>query len=89
MRKKKKRFSNKASINARKSFKLNKLKTDPHCHYCNKIIETYEDATIDHKRPLSKNGLDRPKNWAFCCKDCNKRKGSKPYKAFINKKTKE
>lgn len=44
------------------------------CHYCQQPLDVYS-ATIDHKRPLSRNGKDNPTNWVICCRPCNMCKG--------------
>lgn len=68
------------------------------CHYCEVPIAMmasdekeirhlkrmgFAKATVDHKIPKSKGGNDAPKNLVLCCDDCNKRKASMDYKAFV------
>jgi hypothetical protein len=45
------------------------------CEYCH-APEVIFNVTfeVDHIIPLSKNGLDKPQNWALSCRICNLRK---------------
>jgi 5-methylcytosine-specific restriction endonuclease McrA len=45
------------------------------CHYCNKLL-TFDEATIDHLKPLSKGGYDRRRNKRIACRPCNEAKGA-------------
>lgn len=47
-----------------------------HCRYCHKRL-TFESATIDHVRPKSKGGRNKPKNFALACAKCNHDKADK------------
>lgn len=46
------------------------------CYYCGVKLNC-GNATFDHIIPLSKGGADTFANLVWCCKKCNKRKGSK------------
>jgi len=48
-------------------------KTLQPCAYCRKRL-TYAQATVDHRTPKSRGGLDRPRNFYICCEPCNTRK---------------
>ena len=45
--------------------------------YCNGCKRTYElkDLTIDHIKPVSKGGSDKPGNLQLLCSNCNSTKG--------------
>lgn len=43
------------------------------CAYCRRPL-TYERATVDHRTPKSRGGLDRRRNFYICCKPCNAHK---------------
>lgn len=45
------------------------------CAYCGKKL-TRQNATLDHVIPLSRGGDDSRRNLVWCCKKCNKEKGS-------------
>lgn len=51
------------------------------CHYCHQET-AYEDWTIDHIVPLSKDGSNRLENKVGCCTWCNNHKGSKSVEEF-------
>jgi 5-methylcytosine-specific restriction endonuclease McrA len=53
-----------------------RLSGDEVCAYCGVKLSTYT-ATIDHVIPLSRGGTDFKWNLVWCCKRCNKSKGSK------------
>lgn len=56
----------------------------PHiCFYCGKKIIEDNDLTVDHVRPKSKNGKTLISNLVIACKDCNKNKGSKNFKKYL------
>ena len=46
------------------------------CRWC-PVELTLETATVDHEFPLSKGGLDHPKNRVLSCGPCNARKADK------------
>lgn len=52
------------------------------CAYCRRVF-LFEELTIDHKIPSSRNGDDSPENLVTCCWDCNRRKGAKTYDAYL------
>ena len=53
------------------------------CHYC-QIEMTFRQATIDHKRPVSKGGKTNRKNCLLACERCNKEKSDMNYAEYIN-----
>jgi len=52
------------------------------CHYCG-VKLTRDQATFDHKQPLSQGGYDKGKNGVIACKSCNEAKGSMSYEMFM------
>lgn len=50
------------------------LKKHPFCHWCG-IELTAETATLEHKIPLKRGGLDHHNNMALACADCNHGRG--------------
>lgn len=46
------------------------------CFYCGKEILNYEEASVEHKIPLSKGGSNRMDNLALSHKKCNQERGS-------------
>ena len=46
------------------------------CAICGKPIVDFVDATLDHKIPLSKGGLNNRNNYQLAHKKCNQDKGS-------------
>lgn len=52
------------------------------CYYCNKGLNA-KHATIDHYRPLSKGGADRPRNWVIACEPCNSAKADLDPEDFL------
>lgn len=44
------------------------------CHWC-KAALTLDTSTIDHVIPLSRGGLDHPRNRVLACEPCNRRRG--------------
>lgn len=57
--------------------------TKNRCYFCNEYIG-YFNGTKDHFRPLSKNGIDEPKNLVYCCKKCNKLKNNLLFGDFLS-----
>ena len=63
-----------------------------HCHYCNHEIHPDpvsvdslwkpRQATVDHKTPLSRGGIDSVNNLVLACKPCNEEKGEWDYIFF-------
>lgn len=53
------------------------------CHYCKRKI-TINEATKDHKIPLSKGGTNSKDNLLLSCWKCNNKKGNMNYEDFIN-----
>ena len=47
------------------------------CRRCNNIFTRLSDFEVDHIKPRSKRGSDRPSNLQLLCPICNKRKGMK------------
>jgi 5-methylcytosine-specific restriction endonuclease McrA len=48
------------------------------CHYCT-VALTYEQSTIDHKKPRSKGGTYDKRNIVLACRICNAEKAANPY----------
>jgi hypothetical protein len=59
----------------RKRWKLKQLAADPHCQYCNTVLQS-NTATVDHVIPLAAGGKDIPENWVLACHTCNTGKGN-------------
>ena len=51
------------------------------CVYCSKEL-TKQEATLEHKIPLSKSGNNEKSNLAIACRHCNCSKGNKTEKEF-------
>lgn len=47
------------------------------CYRCKEPIRVFEDATLEHKVPLSQGGLDNTNNMALSHERCNKDAGNK------------
>ena len=56
-------------------------KYDGHCAYCGKKIE-FDDMTIDHIIPLSKNGGNDLANTIPSCQLCNNQKADRSIEEF-------
>ena len=54
-------------------FEQFRLNPKRHCRYCGKRL-TVETATVDHIRPKSKGGRNRPRNFSLACWECNQKK---------------
>jgi hypothetical protein len=58
------------------------------CVYCgitlDQLLEAYDDnfLTVDHVKPRSKGGSNKPENLVTSCYDCNQLKGTDPLKKF-------
>lgn len=50
-------------------------KTGGLCYYCNRVLNPFDDFTIDHMQPLSKGGTSGVENLVPACSGCNSRKG--------------
>ena len=51
------------------------LRASNQCGICGDPIEKMHDASIDHIVPLSKGGLNNPKNMQLAHEWCNRAKG--------------
>lgn len=64
-----------------RGLKARMLKADPTCFWCrvplrlDTAITGYRVATIDHRIPLHRGGLDNANNRVLACLDCNRRRG--------------
>ncbi len=58
------------------------LDKDPHCFYCETLID-FNTSSLDHRKPKSSKGSDDRSNLCLCCKKCNKAKGSLSEEDFI------
>lgn len=64
-------------------------KTNGQCWYCGKLMNPWEDFTIDHMDPRKQGGGDELSNLVPCCKRCNSRKHAKTveeYRAYLQEK---
>jgi 5-methylcytosine-specific restriction endonuclease McrA len=50
------------------------------CRRCNKVFTRLSDFEVDHIKPRSKRGTDRPSNLQLLCKECNRKKSDKPWR---------
>lgn len=50
------------------------------CYYCDEPLTRFE---VDHKIPLRLGGSNWPANICCSCRTCNRRKGHKPFRQFI------
>lgn len=58
-----------------RNIKLKMLRKSACCHWCEAVL-TAETATVDHKIPLSRGGLDNDNNRVLACSPCNQRRGN-------------
>jgi 5-methylcytosine-specific restriction protein A len=61
-------------------------KTQGHCWYCGKLMNPWNDCTIDHMDPKKQGGNDALGNLIPACKSCNSRKSAKTveeYRAYL------
>jgi len=59
-----------------KRFKENRFRKNQHqrCYWCSEML-TPDTATVDHKIPLARGGLDNHNNMELACEPCNRSKG--------------
>jgi 5-methylcytosine-specific restriction endonuclease McrA len=59
------------------------------CRRCNRIFTRLSDFEVDHIKPRSKRGSDRPSNLQLLCRECNRTKSDKPWRktTTVNEKT--
>lgn len=63
-----------------KQWKERQCAKSPHCHWCGCKVWLIRRpdvplATVDHKIPLHRGGLDQANNWVLACEPCNARRG--------------
>ena len=58
------------------------------CRRCNKVFTRLSDFEVDHIKPRSKRGSDRPSNLQLLCKECNRKKSDKPWRKTTTVKRK-
>lgn len=46
------------------------------CVICKKLLKNIDEATVDHKIPLSRGGSNRMDNVQLACAECNHAKGN-------------
>lgn len=69
----KKRLRHHKGVNVEEVLAL--YRKDRHCQYC-RIELNFENLSIDHRTPVSRNGSQSTENIAMCCWVCNRAKGS-------------
>lgn len=75
---------NYAILRFHREIKMGLLLKKKVCYYCGLNLQHYRElATVDHKRPLSKGGLDARFNIVLSCCDCNQAKGDMTDKEFF------
>lgn len=65
----------KRKYNRNKKDKKKMLKKRPFCHWCNDPLDAVS-ATVDHRIPLMRGGLDNMNNKVLSCQPCNIERGS-------------
>jgi 5-methylcytosine-specific restriction endonuclease McrA len=55
-----------------------------HCPYCDELLDG-NDQHFDHKQPIALGGIHSQSNILLCCGACNRRKGSLPYEAWMER----
>lgn len=55
------------------------------CVYCGKMLAR-DAATLEHVKPLSAGGYNKPVNYRIACALCNNAKGSMTREAFLNER---
>ena len=58
------------------------------CGYCGTTV-TKNTRQIDHIHPQCKGGSDEISNLLLSCKRCNRQKGKKPQRDYINHRLKQ
>ncbi len=53
------------------------------CAYCSRGIEDGATLTLDHIKPYSKGGNNKPANLVTCCRHCNSARGNRPMRTFV------
>lgn len=66
-------------------WKKGQLHYNPYCFYCGEELTIYT-ASIDHKSPLSKGGLDIDENKVLSCYVCNGKKSNMEFHDFLEKR---
>jgi hypothetical protein len=64
-------------------------KTQGHCWYCGKLLNPWDDFTIDHMDPRKQGGGDEIPNLVPACKSCNSRKHARTvqeYKQYLQQR---
>jgi hypothetical protein len=57
-------------------------KTQGYCWYCGKLMNPWDDFTVDHMDPRKNGGGDEVENLVPACKGCNSRKNAKSVEEF-------
>lgn len=57
-------------------------KTNGHCWYCGKLMNPWNDFTIDHMDPRKNGGGDELANLVPACQSCNSRKNAKNVEGY-------
>jgi 5-methylcytosine-specific restriction endonuclease McrA len=52
------------------------------CAYCGATVEDGAQLSLDHLKPHSKGGDNKPTNLVTCCSKCNSARGNRPVRTF-------
>jgi 5-methylcytosine-specific restriction endonuclease McrA len=52
------------------------------CAYCGSAVEDGTQLSLDHLKPWSKGGSNKPTNLVTCCSKCNSTRGNRSVRAF-------
>lgn len=75
-------MSRKYTLKEKKLIRSYKRNHFHQCAYCGKIIKDKSELTVDHIRPLVKQGATIQSNLVICCYSCNQQKGERTYKEY-------
>lgn len=75
-------MSRKYTLKEKKLIRSYKRNHFHQCAYCGKIIKDKSELTIDHIRPLVKQGTTIQSNLIISCYSCNQDKGERTYKEY-------
>ncbi len=55
------------------------------CVYCGRTVEQGARLSLDHLRPYSHGGSNKPSNIVTCCGTCNSSRGNRSWGSFAEK----